>query len=100
VAGGGDHNGQRLARARHRRRWSQERLALESGFSIGAVRAFEQGRRSLDNMRQLLLFARVLDIPITDLTGQPYLPTSPAQDAGQGSVAGNSLLANVCFWYG
>jgi transcriptional regulator with XRE-family HTH domain len=88
VAGGDDHNGQRLARARHRRRWSQERLARESGFSIGAIRSFEQGRRSLDNMRQLLLFARVLEAPVTDLTGQPYLPTGPAQDAGQGAVAG------------
>jgi transcriptional regulator with XRE-family HTH domain len=88
VAGGSSHNGQRLARARHRRRWSQERLARESGFSVSAVRAFEQGRRSLDNMRQLLLFARVLDVPITDLTGQPYLPSGPGQDTGQGAVAG------------
>jgi transcriptional regulator with XRE-family HTH domain len=87
VAEGGDHNGCRLARARHRRRWSQERLARESGFSTSAVRAFEQGRRSLDSMRQLLLFARVLDVPITDLTGQPYLPANPEQDAGHGAVA-------------
>jgi transcriptional regulator with XRE-family HTH domain len=88
MAGAGDHNGQRLARARHRRRWSQERLARESGFSIGAIRAYEQGRRSLDNMRQLLLFARVLGIPITDLTGQPYLSPGPEQNAGHAAVAG------------
>jgi transcriptional regulator with XRE-family HTH domain len=88
VAEGGDHNGRRLAHARHRRRWSQERLARESGFSTSAIRAFEQGRRSLDNMRQLLLFARVLEVPITDLTGQPYLPANPEQDAGHGAVAG------------
>lgn len=84
---GGDHNGYRLARARHRRRWSQERLARETGFSTSAVRAFEQGRRSLDSMRQLLLFARVLDVPLTDLTGQPYLSANPEQDAGHGAVA-------------
>ena len=83
-----DHNGSRLASARRRRRWSQERLAREVGFSTSAVRAFEQGRRSLDSMRQLLLFARVLDVPITDLTGQPYIPASPEQDAGHGAVAG------------
>ena len=84
----GDHNGQRLARARLRRRWTQERLARESGFSLATVRAIEQGRRSLDNMGQLLTFARALEIPITDLTGQPYAPSSPEQDAGQGAVAG------------
>jgi transcriptional regulator with XRE-family HTH domain len=87
VAEAVDHNGSRLARARHRRRWSQDRLGRESGFSVSAVRAFEQGRRSLDSMRQLLLFARVLDVPVTDLTGQPYLPASPDQDAGHGAVA-------------
>ena len=36
----------------------------------------------------LLTFARALEIPITDLTGQPYAPSSPEQDAGQGAVAG------------
>ena len=63
-----DHNGQRLARARLRRRWTQERLARESGFSVATVRAVEQGRRSLDNMGQLLTFARALEVPVTDLT--------------------------------
>jgi len=87
VVQAGDHNGSRLARARHRRRWSQDRLARETGFSVSAIRAFEQGRRSLDSMRQLLLFARVLDVPVTDLTGQPYLPATPDQDAGHGAVA-------------
>jgi transcriptional regulator with XRE-family HTH domain len=87
VANGGDHNGLRLARARRRRRWSQERLARETGFSTSAIRAFEQGRRSLDNMRQLTHFARVLNVPVTDLTGQPYLPANPEQDAGHGAVA-------------
>ncbi|HUY49062.1 MAG TPA: helix-turn-helix transcriptional regulator [Streptosporangiaceae bacterium] len=84
----GDHNGQRLARARLRRRWTQERLARESGFSLATVRAIEQGRRSLDNMGQLLTFARALEVPVTDLTGQPYTASSPEQDAGQGAVAG------------
>src|SRR6266567_116885 len=84
----GDHNGQRLARARLRRRWTQERLARESGFSLATVRAIEQGRRSLDNMGQLLTFARALELPVTDLTGQPYAASSPEQDAGQSAVAG------------
>ena len=83
-----DHNGQRLARARLRRRWTQERLARESGFSVATVRAIEQGRRSLDNMGQLLTFARALDVPVTDLTGQPYAVSGPEEDAGQGAVAG------------
>jgi transcriptional regulator with XRE-family HTH domain len=88
VARAGEHNGQRLARARMRRRWTQERLAMESGFSLATIRAVEQGRRSLDNMGQLLSFARALEIPVTDLTGQPYAAASPDQDAGQGAVAG------------
>jgi transcriptional regulator with XRE-family HTH domain len=87
VANEGDHNGLRLARARRRLRWSQERLARETGFSTSAIRAFEQGRRSLDSMRQLTHLARILGVPITDLTGQPYLPTNPEQDAGHGAVA-------------
>lgn len=85
---GGERNGQRLARARLRRRWTQERLARESGFSLATVRAVEQGRRSLDNMGQLLTFARALEVPVTDLTGQPYATDGPEQDAGQGAVAG------------
>lgn len=87
YANGADHNGRRLARARQRRRWSQERLARETGFSASAIRAFEQGRRSLDNMRQLTHFAQVLNVPVTELTGQPYLPATPEQDAGHGAVA-------------
>ena len=83
-----DHNGRRLARARLRRRWTQERLARESGFSVATVRAIEQGRRSLDNMGQLLTFARALGVPVTDLTGQPYAVSGPEEDAGQGAVAG------------
>jgi transcriptional regulator with XRE-family HTH domain len=88
VVRDGEHNGRRLARARMRRRWTQERLAREAGFSLATVRAVEQGRRSLDNMGQLLAFARALEVPVTDLTGQPYAPDSPERDAGQGAVAG------------
>src|ERR1039458_4056599 len=83
-----DHNGQRLARARLRRRWTQERLAREAGFSLATVPGLEPGRASLDNMGQLLTFARALEVPVTDLTGQPYAASSPEQDAGQGAVAG------------
>ncbi len=82
----GEHNGLRLARARQRRRWTQDRLALEAGYSVSAIRAFEQGRRSLDNMRQLLAFARALEVPVTDLTGQPYMPATLGEDAGHGAV--------------
>ncbi len=37
---------------------------------------------------QLLTFARALEVPVTDLTGQPYAASNPEQDAGQGAVAG------------
>jgi hypothetical protein len=39
-------------------------------------------------MGQLLIFARALDVPVTDLTGQPYAVNGPEEDAGQGAVAG------------
>jgi len=38
-------------------------------------------------MRQLLSLARALEVPVTDLTGQPYLPAGPGDDAGHGAVA-------------
>jgi hypothetical protein len=37
---------------------------------------------------QLPTFARALEVPVTDLTGQPYAASNPEQDAGQGAVAG------------
>ena len=39
-------------------------------------------------MGQLLTFARALEVPVTNLTGQPYAVSGLGEDAGQGAVAG------------
>lgn len=81
-----ESNGQRLGALRKRRRWTQQRLAQESGYSLGAVRAMEQGRRSLDRGSTILHFARALDCHPTEITGQPFVPPG-ADTEGQEAVA-------------
>ncbi|RAJ66621.1 transcriptional regulator with XRE-family HTH domain [Streptomyces sp. Amel2xB2] len=77
-----ESNGQRLAALRKRRRWTQRVLADRAGYSLAAVRAFEQGRRSLDQGSTILTFSRALDCHPTEITGQPLAPRDDAsQDA-------------------
>lgn len=83
---GAESNGQRLARLRARRRWTQARLATEAGYSLAAIRAFEQGRRSLDRAAVVLAFAQALDCHPTEITGAPYVPVQADHD-GQQAVA-------------
>lgn len=87
---GAESNGQRLARLRVRRRWTQARLATETGYSLAAVRAFEQGRRSLDRAAVVLAFSQALDCHPTEITGAPYVPIQTDHDGQQAvaSVAG------------
>lgn len=81
-----ESNGQRLARLRARHRWTQQRLATEAGYSLFAVRAFEQGKRSLDRPAVVLAFAQALDCHPTEITGAPYVPVQSDRD-GQTAVA-------------
>ncbi|MEU3962632.1 helix-turn-helix transcriptional regulator [Streptomyces buecherae] len=81
-------NGQRLARIRDRRRWTQTRLSTESGYSLSAVKKFEQGRRSLDRADVILRFARALDCHPTEITGQPYSPPD-------GDLDGHSAVLSI-----
>ncbi|QFQ96987.1 helix-turn-helix transcriptional regulator [Streptomyces phaeolivaceus] len=81
-----ESNGQRLARLRKRHRWTQQRLALESGYSLSAIRHFEQGLRSLDRAAVVLAFAQALDCHPTEITGAPYVPAQADRD-GQTAVA-------------
>ncbi|WP_200309516.1 helix-turn-helix domain-containing protein, partial [Streptomyces adelaidensis] len=81
-----ESNGQRLARLRARHRWTQARLATESGYSLGAIRSFEQGVRSLDRPAVILAFAQALDCHPTEITGAPYVPVQADHD-GQAAVA-------------
>ncbi|WP_274915156.1 helix-turn-helix domain-containing protein [Streptomyces sp. WZ-12] len=94
-----DGNGQRLARIRMRRRWTQQRLATESGYSLSAVKAFEQGRRALDRPAVILSLCRVLDCHPTEITGGPVTP--PQSDlAGQAAVAGVAAVRRAVLRHG
>jgi len=94
-----ESNGQRLARLRARRRWTQQRLADESGYSLTAVKKFEQGRRSLDRPAVVLAFAQALDCHPTEITGAPYVPVQTDRD-GQAAVASVAAVRRALMRHG
>ena len=94
-----ESNGQRLARLRTRHRWTQARLATESGYSLPAVKAFEQGRRSLDRPAVILSFAQALDCHPTEITGAPYVPVQTDRD-GQQAVASVAAVRRALLRHG
>ncbi|MFH9672662.1 helix-turn-helix domain-containing protein [Streptomyces sp. NPDC017405] len=96
---GAESNGQRLARLRARRRWTQQRLAIESGYSLAAVKAYEQGRRSLDRPPIILTFAKALDCHPTEITGGPYVPVVSDTD-GQAAVASVAAVRRALLRHG
>ncbi|WP_030747687.1 helix-turn-helix domain-containing protein [Streptomyces sp. NRRL F-5135] len=99
IQGGADNNGQRLARLRMRRRWTQQRLATETGYSLSAVKAFEQGRRALDRPAVILPFCRALDCHPTEITGGPVIPLQSDHD-GQDAVAGVAAVRRALLRHG
>ncbi|MBX9392292.1 helix-turn-helix transcriptional regulator [Streptomyces sp. TRM72054] len=96
---GAESNGQRLARLRARRRWTQQRLATEAGYSLVAVKKFEQGRRSLDRPAVILAFAQALDCHPTEITGAPYVPAHADRD-GQAAVASVAAVRRALLRHG
>lgn len=94
-----ESNGQRLARLRARHRWTQARLATEAGYSLPAVKAFEQGRRSLDRPAVILAFAQALDCHPTEITGAPYVPVHADRD-GQTAVASVAAVRRALLRHG
>lgn len=96
---GAESNGQRLARLRARHRWTQQRLATEAGYSLPAVKAFEQGRRSLDRPAVILAFAQALDCHPTEITGAPYVPVHADRD-GQQAVAAVAAVRRALLRHG
>ena len=94
-----ESNGQRLARLRARRRWTQQRLATEAGYSLVAVKKFEQGRRSLDRPAVILAFAQALDCHPTEITGAPYVPPHADRD-GQAAVASVAAVRRALMRHG
>ncbi|MFI6700331.1 helix-turn-helix domain-containing protein [Streptomyces sp. NPDC050509] len=97
--GTADNNGQRLARLRMRRRWTQQRLATETGYSLSSVKAFEQGRRALDRPAVILPLCRALDCHPTEITGGPVVPPQSDQE-GQDAVAGVAAVRRAILRHG
>jgi tetratricopeptide (TPR) repeat protein len=94
-----ESNGERLARLRKRHRWTQARLALESGYALSAVKKFEQGLRSLDRPAVVLAFAQALDCHPTEITGAPYVPVQTDRD-GQQAVASVAAVRRALMRHG
>ncbi|WP_338683986.1 helix-turn-helix transcriptional regulator [Streptomyces acidiscabies] len=92
-------NGQRLARLRDGRRWTQRRLATESGYSLPTIKAYEQGSRSLDRAAVILTLARALDCHPTEITGAPYVPHRADHD-GQDAVASVAAVRRALMRHG
>lgn len=99
IQGGADSNGQRLSRLRMRRRWTQQRLATETGYSLAAVKAFEQGRRSLDRPAVILTLCRALGCHPTEITGGPVVPPQSDHE-GQEAVAGVAAVRRAILRHG
>lgn len=67
-----DHNGVRLAQIRRRRRLTQQQLADRVGYSLAAIKKFEQGHRPIDRGQMILRFAEVLACHPSEITGHSY----------------------------
>jgi DNA-binding XRE family transcriptional regulator len=78
--------GQRVARARKRRGWTQAQLAQETGRSVSWVAKIERGHAALDRRSVLDALARTLRVEVVELTGQPYRPETPATDSGHSGI--------------
>lgn len=85
-----ESNGERLGRARRRRRLSQQQLAERAGYSLSTVKKFEQNRRTLDRGQVILQFATALGCHPSEITGHPY---AIAEDDHEGQVAASAVAA-------
>jgi transcriptional regulator with XRE-family HTH domain len=78
--------GQRVAKARKRQGWTQAELAERVGRSTSWVAKIEGGHASLDRRSVLDQLAAVLKVEVVELTGQPYRPSTQAQDSGHAGI--------------
>lgn len=78
--------GERIARARKRRGWTQAQLADALGYSISWVGQAERGKLPLDRMSVLDRVANALGVEMIELTGQPYRHASPDLDSGHNGI--------------
>ncbi|MFI7125873.1 helix-turn-helix domain-containing protein [Nonomuraea sp. NPDC050153] len=78
--------GQRIARARHRKGWDQATLAEKVGRSVSWLSKVENGRLPLDRMSVVGQLAEVLGVEVAELTGQPYQHETTELDSGHAAV--------------
>ena len=78
--------GRRVARARRRKGWDQATLAREMDRSVSWVTKIENGRLSLDRASVLAKLAKVLDVEMPELTGQPYRHETAELDSGHATI--------------
>ena len=71
-----DHIGVRVRRWRLKRNLSQRVLADLAGLSQGYIAQIEAGTAPLDKRSTQLALARALQVSLSDLTGQPYDPST------------------------
>lgn len=68
------------------RRLTQQALADRSGFSQSHISKIESGMDRLDSRATIERLARALNVSYADLTGQPMLPETPAQQLAHSEV--------------
>lgn len=78
--------GQRITKARKRRRMSQDQLATASGVYIGTIRKLEQGQRASARLDTVSALASALDVPMADLLGVHPGLAAGGQEADVASV--------------
>lgn len=78
--------GQRIARARHRKGWDQATLAEKIGRSVSWLSKVENGRLPLDRMSVVGQLAEVLGVEVAELTGQPYRHETDDLDSGHAAT--------------
>lgn len=97
--------GQRIARARHRKGWDQATLAEKVDRSVSWLSKVENGRLPLDRMSVVGQLAEVLGVEVAELTGQPYQHETTELDSGHAAVPAlrlalqqASLPSGVLLW--
>lgn len=88
--------GERVRSCRRYRGVSLQVLADRTGLSKSFLSMVENGHRRLERRRDLAAVADALQVSITDLTGQPYPPATPADGGAHATVPGvrTALLAH------
>jgi transcriptional regulator with XRE-family HTH domain len=77
-----EHTGTRIARIRKLRHLTQTGLAQQANISYSLLMKIEKGHRQA-TPAAIASIARALSVPVTDLTGQPYLVELQADQLDQ-----------------